>query len=580
MRNYILALLVVAFIFLYLLAFPGTREVLQNESLILWPASNLHAYYFPTTTTNPTASAFADEAASATRVLTQRPDDWQLAMGIGKLQMLGTDVDATEGIAHLQQAVRLSREKPAALMALALAQMKQLTLSRREEVLGYEQRNDPHVKRYQEKILQPYETASVRETLTRLLQVDSNNAAPKALLAWLAFGEKKDTEALAWLQAAALAPCIDFYSSAFSQAEARALKAAGLTDYEASWEPVHAFAEFHNIASLRAVARLALYKGKEAQAAGRNREAVNDFLSVARFGKLLRTQANSQIEFLAGTAIEAIGISPAYSRRDTDRLSPARESASKPAGTAQRSAGDHIIRAKSYDFFRAQAGAAVTDRLYTDLKQSERLHQLLIKRMDDETVNADDAITMALLKAGVAILVVTCIFLIIVAFLTLLAWRKQVAMTQLHLIWQIVLALLISLPALIVWRMQTGLLGNHSDIGVGMVWIPSSGLETQSAIFWVTIPAIFLLLFFTLSASCWLGRRSHSRAHFGVRWLTVLGQVGTLALIFLALVYTGLAHPTAHHRMASIHNLQVQMNKGEMTLLREKYPEYFRDFTR
>jgi hypothetical protein len=556
MRNLIAAVVITAAIFIILAIMPDTREVLHAYESTAGDGVNLKVVL-------PTAR----------RKLAQHPDDWQLAMGVGKLQLLKTaEASPKEGLDNLQQAVKLSGEKPAALMALALAQTRNLGWSR-IELLGFGKHSRTQINSFFIRMLEPQEAAPARETLLRLAAVDPGNGAPKALLANIAFGEHKDTEGLSWLKAAARAPRLDFYTADITQAQAQALEAGGLLAFRASWESYQGLRDDHYQEVLREMARVVLYKGREALAAGKSEEAAADLQSLARLGRLIWTQADTEMDATVGMAIEASAISPVYTWHRMNGLPPGMTPVSKLAGKQGRFNGGDIFRGEDYERFHRLVGDRAAAQFYTEREQVEQIKQAITDAWLQQNKQDHFYVASALVKAGIAILAAIGLLLVLIACFTLLTWWSKPSAANLRTIWVIVFALLVATPALLVWQYQT-----HPDLNVHNPFMTQgTGLDLLPAVLFVTISIFLLLLFWSVVAALGLWEFGHVRERFSRIWLATLGQIGIGVLVVLALVSLGVTYQAGRAMQASTKDTQVLITKGEMAKWREQYPELFRE---
>jgi len=559
MRSLGLAWLIFIVVFAGLLIAPVTRDVLRVEGSTLCPFASLHGLY------PASAADFYEKQRSPllrrllAKAVAQHPGDWRILLGTGLLLE-----GEKESLAYLEKAVQLAPDHPETLMALSLAQMRPLTWLRKESS-GYGYPLPPD---FTEKLLSADQTRPARESLERLQSMEVDNAAPKALLASLKFGERRDAEAIALLKAAVSEPRLNFYHLEMLQARTRALKAARLPSFEAT---VMAFYEipFHHFARLREVARILSYKAMEAKEAGRDKETIEDWMTTIRLGRVMRYQAAIFIEALVGNAIEAIGAAPAYKRHRMKQA--AKEgliSVSELARTPGRFNGGDIFKGKQHDYFLKHAGATVAGDVFASLEQANKFKNLLREYLEKTNIARLLQRAVLLIAPGTVMLGQILILAAVMVLLGLIPWGKTQGSSRLHNAWTALVALIALAPAVFFWVYQA-LPREPSGQEYGEAFALFRSPAHRAGLF--LLPALFVLLI----AALLLRLRRTNTDSLGLIIIRLLRQVVPVSLILLVVAFAGIVLQTAMLRGQTTAALEAKMTGGEMAQICAEHPEFF-----
>jgi hypothetical protein len=415
-------------------------------------------------------------------------------------------------------------------------------------------------------LLSSQQTRPAREALEQWQKSDPDNAAPKALLAWLDFGEMQDAAGIAQLKAAARAPEIDYYYPEMIAAQSKALRAGGMTEFDAAFNGMAALI-MPEYAALREIARIAVYQGYQAQTGGQSQRAMENWQDVMTLGRKLRYQDNTGIGKLVGLAVEAIGASPVYKWSTRRR---AEESGMKPAyplsGKTGRYDGGDIYQGKSYDFFVKYAGPKAAARVLAGLEQGQKFRQLARPYFSGE-VGPGLAKALIPLGSGALMLIEAGIFLVL-ALLAGLLTRGRKEQISLHWVWAILLALVALSP---IWLYTLARIlpqsGDESSGDISALIRPTPGL-------FYFVPPIALLFFLSL-ASLWIWLKAKEIPAFGRLYIGLLRQTARICLLLLALSYAMLTVHTAKLRAEGIKQIETHITQGELAHLRREHPELF-----
>nr|NIM07183.1 hypothetical protein [Armatimonadota bacterium]NIO98664.1 hypothetical protein [Armatimonadota bacterium] len=440
------------------------------------------------------------------------PKDWKIAMGAGLLTE-----DEQKKLDYLEEAVELAPDEPAALFVLAGGRIERLMWYRFEEYYRSQEELSPDS---EEELLATEMAELVREALNRLKQIDPDNAAPEALLAWLEFDEMRDTEALAHLRAAAGKTKWDLYGGALLQGYLQGSTRLEIPEFEAVGCENLWIALKSRFRELRELARVAEFIGQEAREAGRHEEAVEDWMSVIRLGRLMRYEGDRESEDLTGVSLEKIGAAPIYEWMAMDAakqqgLTPVWEVAWKerdyrddvmiPGGIFE---GEHL------DYFIEHAGAAAAADILDSLKQGEEL-RVEKSKYGVKPYNARfvDVLWAVLTQSLGIIMFGHMVFLLV---LTILLWivvrdRAQ-SVTRLRRFWVIILALIPLALILALWvgySVRPVVMLFQDSIQM-LVCRPSLGIvESNPGIIFASLP--IMLLLGSLFAGVWIKRKSGGR---------------------------------------------------------------------
>jgi|GEM_PF-6525912 len=540
-----------------LLAIPATRETVRGQIGVFSPLSLVN-YFEPSfwEAENPRVRVF-DWAVERARA--KFPKDGKVALGAGLIVS-----DKNKQLSWLKEAAQLAPGDPVPLAALSGIQIRELRYRRKEDI-GYGRPMPPG---WGQLLLTPQQARPAREALEQWQKSDSDNAAPKALLAWLDFGEKRDAAGFAQLQAAVRAPETDFYYPALMAAQIRTLKAGGLAEFDAAFYGM-ALQVMPEYAKLRSVARVALYQGNQAQAEGQPQKAIEHWQTILTLGRNLRYREKTGIGKLVGIAIEAIGASPVY-KWSTRRQ--AKEFDLKPAytltGKTGRYNGGDIYQGRSYDFFVKQAGSKAAAEILAGLEQGQKCKLLAQQYFGWVTAfNLEKALIP--LSSGALMLIEAGIFLVLALLAGLPTRRLQDRPIFLARVWAILLALLALSP---IWaHTLTRILAEPShDFGMDLY-----SLTRPVAGYFYFIPP-FALLFLLSLASTWIWLKAKEIPVFRRLFIGLIRQTAPVVLLLLILSYAWLTIHTAQLRAKAVRQIEIIATQGETAQMQREHPELFR----
>jgi len=208
------------------------------------------------------------------------------------------------------------------------------------------------------------QAAPFLEALRGWEAADPQNALPVGLQVYLLYGLQKNAEARATWKRAGRLPRIDDYDQEKKQIIARLLNRMGMGEAEAVLAGNNNTLLYLDLYTLRTGGRISHYEGRLAQMQGRSKEAVELWNATTNLGINMQDSAKSQIPYLVGSAMEAIGAVPAwkwYSAKYT-------QTSSGPLNDGS------IYYGRQHAFYVAQVGeqadAQVRDRLV--LSQSRK----------------------------------------------------------------------------------------------------------------------------------------------------------------------------------------------------------------
>lgn len=135
---------------------------------------------------------------------------------------------------------------------------------------------------------------------------DPKNGMPVALEAWVLYGMDRDDQALARWQDAGHLPVMSNHAGEMMRAAERLVAEMGVPEPESSWPSWSRF-DATAFSPLREGARMARYEGRRAQMAGRTEEAIALWNATIEIGQRLEDSAETDIAFLVGVAVEALG---------------------------------------------------------------------------------------------------------------------------------------------------------------------------------------------------------------------------------------------------------------------------------
>ncbi|NIM05520.1 MAG: hypothetical protein GTN69_09285 [Armatimonadetes bacterium] len=592
MRTYGWSLLVVVIVIAGLLVAPATREVVRIEASAFCPFARFHNLYPHWSARDrcqpPGPDLNIDQLSAQARA--KRPEDWKTALAIGLLAWRAKRdaamryYDTPRGgalyaqaeeqrLACLEEVVELAPDEPIALITLLGAHMPWLSWSRqdvRSHRHGGESPSD-----FTEELLTAENTKFARETLERLKRIDPDNAFPEALLAWLDFGEKRDTEALAHLKAAVAKPKWDLYEGALARTQIQVWTDAGIPEFEASWlsatwEPWAAFS-----ARLRNdLAYAAAFKAEEAKKAGRDQEAVEDWMAVIKLGRLIRHKGHTFIEILVGIGIEEIGARPMYS---WVLMEPAAEHGLKPAselaGKEGRYRGGDIFEREPLDYFLKHAGAGAAADVLAGLEQGQELRLEMREYLDKayEKEHHIDRRAIGTLIGGTIILGQMMLLLALTILLWMVVRDRARSATRLRRFWVIILALIPLALTLPYSSLYLICVRGPSDEH-WLTFLSKNLMQFHPAMVLATLPVILILC--TLFAGVWIKRKSRGRHSWRAIFAGVLRQVAPVCLVLLTLCYALNTIQAARLRAKAV-SITNRYIAGEMTEFRSQHPQFF-----
>jgi hypothetical protein len=494
------------------------------------------------------------------RILAKSPRDWKILVGVGLLAG-----NKEQKLAYFQEAAKLAPQEPIPVAARALTLLKELSYRRKENWRSY---GRPLLPDFKETFLSPEAARPSQDTLEQWQKFDPENAVPKALLAWIYFGEKQEAAAQNALRAAVDSSRIDFYAGSSQQLSMAAAKAGGLPAFEAS--NLRAELSFRHFAKVRDLARIATYKGYEAQAAGRSEEAIAYWTGVVKLGRLMRVQGQTYLESLVGMAIEAIGASPVYKwstrERAADRgLKPAYPLTGK---TGRYDRGD-IFEGNEHDFFLKQAGSTATAGILAEMMQSQETKNLMRQSLKSDRFLSNYIRASDLLQPGAIMLAGAVLFMILAGLAALLLIRKSQERARLRNFWAGIFILLGLAPFWIVWLYCEFRTYTRTEVDFGI-----SLSDQPNALEGVLISG-GITLFGLVWAALWIWRKSKGERSFGWSYLSLLRQVSLLVFLLLTLSYGGLTIQTALLRARVVKQITTQIKDGELAQMQREHPELF-----
>ncbi len=270
-------------------------------------------------------------------------------------------------------------------------------------------------------------------------EADPENGLPVALEARYLYGLHHDGDALiAWSQAGRMR-LITTHAIARARDVQRLLSAMGMPEADAlarSWEVLI----FPSFARLRSMARVGYYEGRLAQMAGDPWGAINWWQSTVGLGRGLQESADTVIQFHVGVAIEGIGARPVWEWHP-DTVTGI------PDGPLS---GGRYFHARQHDFYVQHMGWRAEKDMIESLARAKVRSRLLHECTGGPGgFGAFDDYYQANRHIGGAALCALLAIVMVVVFLMFGTWLRHAAddATQLSSAWQVLLTLLMLLPA-------------------------------------------------------------------------------------------------------------------------------------
>ena len=244
---------------------------------------------------------------------------------------------------------------------------------------------------------------------------EPGNAAPAALeMEWL-YALHRDEEALArWKHAASLRGA-DIHWLEVAQATARLLSRMGMRETDAISRSWGGGGSFEVLSHLRQCARPAKYAGRVAQIEGREKDAIAWWNSTVEVGQHMQESANTMVELLVGTAVTAIGGSPAWGW--------VHDGASGiPGGPLL---GGRLFYSPQHEFYVSQVGEKADAEL-RDLLVAGKVRSKLMREASEKGIfwgSRGRSLRVMQLGAGALALLV----LALATFLAVGTWRRRAA---------------------------------------------------------------------------------------------------------------------------------------------------------
>ncbi len=404
--------------------------------------------------------------------------------------------------------------------------------------------------------LDPKAVAPILDALHSWQTADPQNALPLAFETNYLYGLHRDSEALArWEQAAKL-PTVSTYFSETVAGVTTLLLRLGAPDSDAVLIalllPVM---DMSGYAILRDCARIAQYEGYLASMEGRPADAIAWWRSTADLGQRMQQSAESMIEFLVGVAVEGIGAGPTWKWcRDS--------STGVPNGPLQKG---RFFFGDRHDFYVKQVGPAEDAALRDRVVQAKVRMQLARGRLQELYLDNGLLRSLPLLMlAGVAGGVVGTLLFI---YLAIGSWRRKQAdaTTALSLIWQLLLAVVILLPAAIAALnlARPGSLAVESS-NVSHLSLAASRWLTRLALNgWVSSLSLLFAIFLPLVAAA---LRRQPGARIPTAWRGNARRVLPTAAAICALTALGLLILGARYRAQAVRRW-THPGEGEMATI-------------
>jgi hypothetical protein len=283
--------------------------------------------------------------------------------------------------------------------------------------------------------LTPEQAEPYLSALRTWQEADPENALPVALEARFLYGLHRDEDALTvWAQAGRM-PLVSSHALERSRAVRRLLVAMGMPKPEAMVNADMSLV-FPSFARLRDSARFATYEGRLAAMSNDPTTAITWWQSTADFGEHVRDSADTLIGCLVGIAIQGIGAAPVW-RWVPDQVSGV------PNGPLL---GGRYFWGAQHTLYVEHMGAEAADGMRDSLVLGKLKSQASREYM--KGLGAYEGYFGAgryLVFAGASFLLAA--FLLVV-YLVFCSWSRRAAdeATNLHALWQLVLAVLILTP--------------------------------------------------------------------------------------------------------------------------------------
>ncbi len=242
------------------------------------------------------------------------PNDPEMLLAAGLLTN-----DAEDALSLLKRAVDKS-DSPAAWAAYVTQLIRALELTyERPGTWGMDPEDEKAMAEFESFVeernaprkLDPAEAAPVLEAIADWERADPENAMPLAAEVVYLYGLHEDEKALArWRHAAGL-PVASTRMQEHFHALARLLHAMGMSDMQAIQSSYQIKLPSYS-SRFRTCARIAWYEGRLAQMEGRADDAIAWWNSTIAVGRHIQESANTMVEYLVGSAVEAVGAQPAW----------------------------------------------------------------------------------------------------------------------------------------------------------------------------------------------------------------------------------------------------------------------------
>ncbi len=361
--------------------------------------------------------------------------------------------------------------------------------------------------------LTPEQAEPVLSVLRSWQEADPDNALPVALEARYLYGLHEDRDALiAWSQAGRM-PVVTSHALARAGAVERLLAAMGMPEPDAIMNSQLSMV-FPFFATARDTARFAVYEGRVAAMEGDPIEAITWWQSTADFGRHMQESADTIIGFLVGVAVQGIGGHPIWQWTLDER-------SGIPNGPLF---GGRYFWGDQHSLYVEHMGPEADRELRDSLVRAKVRSSL--SREYTKDLGAFESYFRANRYPAFAAIVFALAALLLAAFAAFGTWSRRAAdeATRLRPTWQVIIALLVVLPAAV-----SGLVVLRRDFaGVAM----SATLAAQLILGFVGVPLLLLVLLPLFAAIS--SRRSGARLR--TAWRGNLRRVIPVAIAVAAVL--------------------------------------------
>jgi hypothetical protein len=281
----------------------------------------------------------------------------------------------------------------------------------------------------------PEQTATpLLHALPEWEKADPENGLPIAMEAYVLYGLRQDSEALRKWEKAARLPIVSSHPVEAMRSVRGLFAGMGFSDAEAAFVSLGAVnSMFPSLAMVREGARVALYEGRTAMMQGRDQEAVRLWDATMDTGQHLAQSRDAVIDFLQGSALVAIGISPTW-------VWVSDNASGLSGGPIDKG---RYFWGRQHAFYVDQVGQAA-DAARRDQVIRSRLQGMLLHKAIHELFPTTAALSLALSLPGMAFALAAQAGLLVLGFLaiSLLGREKADAASRLRTGWNVAISLL------------------------------------------------------------------------------------------------------------------------------------------